>query len=197
LEVVIGISGATGVWYGIRILQAISGRHETHLVITDAARKIMQLESRVLSKENAESIDLFMETSMLADHVYSPLELTAPIASGSCRFDAMVIAPCSMKTLSAIASGFSDNLLTRAADVCLKERRKLILVTRETPLSMIHLRNMIAVTEAGGVILPACPGFYGEPEDVEALVNFVAGRTLDLIGIEHELCSRWRGKPTP
>jgi len=154
----------------------------THLVMTDAARKIIEIETD----------ESPIEVEMMADKVYSPRDFTASIASGSYIFDAMVVAPCSMKTLAGIANGFSDTLITRAADVCLKERRRLILVTRESPLNLVHLRNMVAATEAGAIILPACPGFYTKPQTVEEMVDVVVGRVLDLLGAEHQLSRRWR-----
>lgn len=180
---VVGISGASGVAYGIRLLEVLTEMGSmTHLVMTDAARKIIEIETD----------ESPIEVEMMADKVYSPRDFTASIASGSYIFDAMVVAPCSMKTLAGIANGFSDTLITRAADVCLKERRRLILVTRESPLNLVHLRNMVAATEAGAIILPACPGFYTKPETVEEMVDVVVGRVLDLLGAEHQLSRRWR-----
>jgi 4-hydroxy-3-polyprenylbenzoate decarboxylase len=181
--VVVGISGASGVAYGIRLLEVLAEMGSmTHLVMTDAARKIIEIETD----------ESPIEVEMMADKVYSPRDFTASIASGSYIFDAMVVAPCSMKTLAGIANGFSDTLITRAADVCLKERRRLILVTRESPLNLVHLRNMVAATEAGAIILPACPGFYTKPQTVEEMVDVVVGRVLDLLGAEHQLSRRWR-----
>ncbi len=180
---VVGISGASGVAYGIRLLEVLAEMGSmTHLVMTDAARKIIEIETD----------ESPIEVEMMADKVYSPRDFTASIASGSYIFDAMVVAPCSMKTLAGIANGFSDTLITRAADVCLKERRRLILVTRESPLNLVHLRNMVAATEAGAIILPACPGFYTKPQTVEEMVDVVVGRVLDLLGAEHQLSRRWR-----
>jgi len=182
MEIIIGISGASGVQYGIRLLQVLCPMNiETHLVITKAAKQIIRIET-----------DLSVpEVEGLASHVYSENEFTAPIASGSHRFDGMVVAPCSMKTLGSIANGISDTLLTRTADVCLKEGRKLILMTRETPLSQIHLENMLKLQQAGAVVLPACPAFYSRPKTVDELIDFMVGRTLDLLGIENELYRRW------
>jgi len=181
MELVVGISGASGVNYGIRLLEVLKPFSVTHLIITKAARKIVEIETDLGEGE----------VDSLADHVYGPEEFTAPVASGSYPFDAMVVAPCSMRTLAGIASGFSDTLLTRTADVCLKERRKLILVTRETPLSLVQLKNMVHATQAGAVILPACPAFYSKPRNIDDLVDFVVGRVLDLVGVEHELYQRW------
>jgi len=182
MEIVIGISGASGVQYGIRLLQVLCTMNtKTHLVITKAAKQIIRIET-----------DLSVpEVENLASNVYSENEFTAPIASGSHRFDGMVVAPCSMKTLGSIANGISDTLLTRTADVCLKEGRKLILMTRETPLSQIHLENMLKLQQAGAVVLPACPAFYSRPGTVDELIDFMVGRTLDLLGIKNELYRRW------
>ena len=184
MEIVVGMSGASGVQYGIRLLQALLEKDcITHLVITDSARKIIEIETD-LQPEDVEK---------LASHVYAPRDFAAPIASGSYLIDAMVVIPCSMGTLSGIACGSSDTLITRSADVCLKEKRKLILVPRETPLSLVQLRNMVTASEAGAVILPACPAFYSRPENLEELVDVLAGRVLDLLGVENDLYKRWKG----
>jgi len=183
LDVVVGISGASGVIYGIRLLEVLAEMGcTTHLVMTEAARRIIEIETE----------ESPIDVEMMADRVYSARDFTASIASGSCVFDGMVVAPCSMRTLAGIANGVSDTLITRAADVCLKERRRLILVPRESPLSLVHLKNMVAATEAGAIILPPCPGFYSKPETVEGMVDVVVGRVLDLLGIEHDLYKRWR-----
>jgi 4-hydroxy-3-polyprenylbenzoate decarboxylase len=184
LEIVIGISGASGVQYGVRLLQVLREKGcITHLVATDSARKIIEIET-CLSGEEVEE---------LASHSYASHDFAAPVASGSYLFDAMVVIPCSMGTLSAIACGSSDTLITRAADVCLKEKRRLILVPRETPLSLIQLRNMARACEAGAVILPACPAFYSRPASLEDLVDVLVGRVLDLLGLENDLYRRWEG----
>jgi 4-hydroxy-3-polyprenylbenzoate decarboxylase len=181
--VVVGISGASGVIYGIRLLEILAEMGcTTHLVMTEAARKIIEIETE----------ESPIDVEMMADRVYSARDFTASIASGSNIFDAMVVAPCSMRTLAGIANGVSDTLITRAADVCLKERRRLILVTRESPLNLVHLKNMVAVSEAGAIILPPCPGFYSKPESIEEMVDVVVGRVLDLLGVEHDLYRRWR-----
>ena len=182
MEVVVGISGASGVGYGIRLLQVLQGS-VIHLVMTESARKIIRVETD-FSPEDVED---------LADHVYAENDFTAPIASGSYRFDAMVIIPCSMKTLAEVASGMSDNLIGRSAEICLKDRRKLVIVPRETPLSLIQLRNMVSVTEAGAVVLPACPAFYSRPQNLEDLIDVLVGRVLDSIGVENNLYPRWKG----
>ena len=177
-----GISGASGAGYGIRLLQVLQGS-EIHLILTDSARKIIEVETD-FSPENVED---------LADHVYAEDDFTAPIASGSYRFDAMVIIPCSMKTLAGVASGLSDNLIGRSAEICLKDRRRLVMVPRETPLSLIQLKNMVSVTEAGAVVLPACPAFYSKPQNLDDLIDVLVGRVLDLIGVENNLYPRWKG----
>ena len=182
MEVVIGISGASGVVYGIRLLQVLQGC-VTHLVLSDSARKIIEIETD-FGPGDVED---------LADNTYAPDDFTAPIASGSHLFDAMVVIPCSMGTLSGIASGSSDTLITRAADICLKEKRRLILVPRETPLSLVQLKNMASVAEAGAIILPACPAFYSKPDTIADLVDVLVGRVLDLLGLENNLYERWRG----
>lgn len=184
MEIVVGISGASGVQYGIRLLQALQEKGcITHLVITDSARKIMEIETDFQPED----------VERLASHVYAPRDFAAPIASGSHLIDAMVVIPCSMGTLSGIACGSSDTLITRSADVCLKEKRRLVLVPRETPLSLIQLRNMVAASEAGAVILPACPAFYSQPRSLDELVDVLVGRVLDLLGIENDLYKRWSG----
>ncbi len=180
----LGISGASGVQYGVRLLQVLKATDcVVHLVMTESARKIMEVETD-LRPEDVE---------MMADYVHAPYDFTAPIASGSHLFDAMVIVPCSMGTLAGVATGSSSTLITRAADVCLKEKRKLIMVPRETPLSLIQLKNMVLAAEAGAVILPACPAFYSRPETLEDLVDVMVGRILDLLGLTHGLYRRWGG----
>ncbi len=182
MEIVVGISGASGVQYGIRLLKVLADmKIRTHLVISKSAKQIIQIETDYSP----------LEVEELASEVYGEKDFTASIASGSHMFDGMIIAPCSMKTLGSIASGISDNLMTRAADVCLKEGRKLILITRETPLSRIHLENMLRAQQAGAVILPACPGFYSKPQTIEELINIMVGRALDQMGIKNELYKRW------
>lgn len=182
MEVVVGISGASGVGYGIRLLQVLQGS-VIHLVMTDSARKIIEVETD-FSPADVED---------LADHVYAEDDFTAPIASGSYRFDAMVIIPCSMKTLAEVASGMSDNLIGRSAEICLKDRRRLVIVPRETPLSLIQLKNMVSVTEAGAMVLPACPAFYSRPQNLDDLIDVLIGRVLDSIGVENNLYPRWKG----
>jgi len=181
--VVVGISGASGVRYGIRLLEALKGRCITHLIITNSAEKIIGLETDLEVEE----------VKALADYVYSPFDFTAPFASGSHLFDSMAVIPCSMGTLSAVATGSSNTLIARAADVCLKEKRRLVLVPRETPLGLVQLKNMVQAAEAGAVILPACPAFYSRPQSIAELTDVLVGRVLDLMGIPNHLYQRWRG----
>lgn len=184
MEIVLGISGASGVNYGIRLLQALKEKGcLVHLIMTDSARKIMEVETDF----KPEAVEA------MADFAYAPYDFTAPVASGSHLFDAMAIVPCSMGTLAGVAAGSSSTLITRAADVCLKEKRRLILVPREAPLSLIQLRNMVSAAEAGAVILPASPAFYSRPRTLDDLVNVLVGRVLDLLGISHDLYRRWGG----
>jgi len=181
MRLVIGITGASGVQYGIRLAEVLQGRAETYLITTKTARQIIEIESDT-------SVSAVEE---LATHVPDEHDFTSPVASGSHPFDAMVIVPCSMKTLASVANGISDTLIARTADVCLKEGRKLILVPRETPLSLIHIENMLRAKRAGAVILPACPGFYPRPDSIGDVVDIIVGRILDMLGIEHELYERW------
>jgi 4-hydroxy-3-polyprenylbenzoate decarboxylase len=181
MKIVVGITGASGVIYGISLLHHLRKRVETCLILSDNAKKIIGCE---VGKNT-------IQIKKLAKHSYENDDLFAPIASGSVKFDAMVIVPCSMSTLSKIAHGISDNLITRAASVCLKERRKLIIVPRETPLCVIHLKNMTTLSEAGALILPAMPAFYPKPRNVDDIVNFVVGKILDVLGIEHNIYRRW------
>jgi 4-hydroxy-3-polyprenylbenzoate decarboxylase len=183
-EIIIGISGASGIQYGIRLLEAIKQikNYETHLVISISAKKLIEIET-----------DLSVgDVEKLGDNVYDDYDFTAPIASGSHRSRGMIIAPCSMKTLASIACGMSDTLISRAADCCLKEKRPLILMARETPLNLIHVENMKKAMEAGASILPACPAFYPKPKTIDDIIDFMAGRALDLLDIEHNLYKRWR-----
>jgi len=182
MRIVLGISGASGVIYGARLFQKLhEAGVEVELVITVYGKEVLGMET---------AID-FNDLEGMAYAAYSDKDLTAPPASGSHLFDAMVICPCSMSTISKIASGISDTLITRAAGVCLKERRKLIVVPRETPLSQVYLRNMLTLAEAGAVVLPPTPAFYHEPTTIEDLVDFVIGKIMDSLGVEHDLFRRW------
>jgi 4-hydroxy-3-polyprenylbenzoate decarboxylase len=182
LRVAVGISGASGAVLGLRLLEVLKEmRVETHAVMTKAAERILRDEHGA-SRE---------DVAKLAHRLYDVDDFTAPIASGSFKVDGMVVAPCSMKTLAGIVCGYSDNLLLRAADVTLKERRPLVLVVREAPLSVVHLRNMLAAAEMGAVVLPPVLTFYIKPRSVEDLVDYVVGRALDALGLKHSLYRRW------
>ena len=182
-RVVVGISGASGSAYGIRLLEILHATPdvETHLVVSRSARQTMQLETSV-SIEQVEA---------LADVVHSSVDIGASISSGSFRVHAMVIAPCSIKTMSNLAWGNTGELLARAADVALKERRQLILVPREAPYSSIHLENMLKLSNLGVTILPASPGFYHQPQTLDDLVDFVVARILNCLNIPQDMLPRW------
>src|SRR6516225_65233 len=184
-RIVVAITGASGAIYGIRTLEILRERSdtETHLVISDSGRATIAQETR-------RSIE---EVRSLADVVHPFRELGASIASGSFRTDGMLVAPCSIRTLSAIANCATGDLVSRAADVVLKERRRLVLLVRETPLHAGHLRLMLQATENGAIVMPPVPAFYAEPASIEDLVDHTVGRALDLLGIDTELVSRWAG----
>ena len=184
-RVVVAITGATGAVYGVRLLQYLSATPgiETHLVLSDAATLTLHQETGLQRRE----------VEGLAHVVHKNRDIGASIASGSFQSDGMVIAPCSMKTLASVAHGLSDNLIARAADVVLKERRRLVLMVRETPFNLAHLRNMTQVTEMGGIIFPPLPSFYHKPASIEEMVDHTVGRVIDLFGIEHTLAPRWAG----
>ena len=184
-RLVVGISGASGAIYGVRLLQALRdiGGIESHLVVSDAGWRTLRHELALApAAEQA-----------LADVAHELDDVGAAIASGSFAAHGMVVAPCSMRTLAAIAQAQSDNLLTRAADVMLKERRRLVLLTRESPLHLVHLRNMATVTELGGVVCPPMPAFYLRPTTIGEIVDHSVARALDLLGLEHNLAPRWTG----
>jgi len=186
-RIVVGISGASGVVLGIRLLEVLRGVDdvEVHLVMSNAGKRTVVLETD-LSVEEVEA---------LADRVYRVGDIAAAVASGSFKTSAMVVVPCSMKTLSGIANSYADNLLIRAADVALKDRRRLVLVPRETPLHLGHLRLLVRVAEMGAVVMPPVPAFYQRPETVEEIVDQTVNRILDLLDIELEgdLFQRWEG----
>lgn len=183
MRLVVGITGASAPIYGIRLLEVLRNLPvETHLVMSAQAGVTMRYETPAWSVEQVRA---------LADVVHEPGNLAASIASGSFLTSGMVVAPCSMRTLASVAAGLADNLLTRAADVTLKERRRLVLVPRETPLHLGHLRSMTAVTEMGGIILPPMVAFYHQPQTIDDIVNHTVGKVLDVLGIEHELFRRW------
>lgn len=184
MRIIVGITGASGAIFGVRTLQALRGLQiETHLVTSRWARA-------TLLQETGLSVDQVAE---LASVVHAGENLAASISSGSFKTDGMIIAPCSMKTLAAIRSGYSDNLISRAADVILKERRRLVLLTRESPLSEIHLENMLALTRMGAVIFPPVPSFYNAPQTLDDMVRYIVGRVLDQFGLELPDMSRWSG----
>lgn len=184
LRLVVAVTGASGVIYGKRLLEVLHEKKvETHLIVSKAAEKVIKHELRV-DKKSLEK---------LATHSYDVEDLTAPLMSGSFKTDGMVIVPCSMKTLAGIVHGFADNLVLRAADVALKEKRPLVVVPRETPLSPVHLRNMLAAANMGVFMVPAMPAFYHKPEKIDDLVDFVVGRVLDCLSIEHRLFKRYSG----
>jgi 4-hydroxy-3-polyprenylbenzoate decarboxylase len=185
LKVIVGITGATGAIFGIRILEILKNvkEVETHLILSEWGRKTIESETRYSAEE----------VGRLADFTYEKSDLGARISSGSFRVDAMIIAPCSMKTLASIRMGLADNLISRAADVILKERKTLILVSRETPLNTIHLENMLALSRMGTVIVPPMPAFYNHPQTVDDIVNHIVYRTLDQLGIILPDLKRWEG----
>lgn len=181
-RIVIAITGATGAIYGIRLLEALRDTPiETHLVMSEWAAKTISIETTFRPDE----------VMALADRTYRSQNQAASISSGSFLTRGMIIAPCSGKTLAAIANGYSDNLVSRAADVTLKEHRKLVLMVRESPLSLIHLRNMLCVAEAGAIIAPPVPAFYAHLQDLDEMVDHTVGRLLDQFDIQHSLVRRW------
>ena len=184
-RLVIAITGASGSVYGVRLLQMLReiGGIETHLMVSEAG--VLNLHHELDMDRKA--------IGLLADVVHNVRDVGASIASGSFQSEGMVVAPCSMKTLASIAHGMSDNLITRAADVVLKERRRLVLMVRETPFNLAHLRNMTAVTEMGGIIFPPLPGFYQKPTSIAEMVDHTVGRVLDMFDIEHQMAPRWNG----
>ncbi|MEK0419117.1 MAG: hypothetical protein RI949_3123 [Pseudomonadota bacterium] len=183
-RLIVGITGATGAVYGLKLLdRARALGAQTHLVATPAG---------VLSVHHELGLDR-KALEARADVAYAPGDVGAAVASGSFKVAAMVVAPCSMKTLAAVAHGYSDNLLTRAADVTLKERRRLVLMVRETPLNLAHLRNMTAVSEMGGIIFPPLPAFYHRPSSIDAMVEDTVERVLSLVGLEGAQAQSWQG----
>jgi 4-hydroxy-3-polyprenylbenzoate decarboxylase len=194
-RLIIGISGATGMVYALRLLESVPADFKIHLVASDVAKQILKTEA-------AFDIDRLSYASTHAAQIPNPerIQLHGPqdhfaaIASGSYHTSGMVVIPCSMKTLAGIANGYAGTLIERAADVTLKEKRRLVLVTRETPLNRIHLQNMLQANDAGATILPASPGFYHKPQSIDDLVNFVVARTLEALDIPQELVPGWKEK---
>ena len=185
MRIIIGITGASGAIYGIRLLEVLSDYKEveTHLIVSNAAEEIIKYET-----------DWSLErVKALADICYDINDIGASLASGSFKRDGMIIAPCSMKTISALANSYTDNLITRAGDIALKERKRLVLLARETPLHLGHLRNLVKLTEMGAVVAPPIPGFYHKPQTIQDLIDLSVGKVLDLFDIEHNLFTRWLG----
>ncbi len=181
-RLVIGISGASGIIYGVRLLELLKNTAiETHLILSKNAELTRAAETQWSSKELRE----------LADVAYSPADFAAAISSGSYKTMGMIVAPCSMRSLAEIATGVTSNLLTRAADVVLKERRRLVLMVRESPLNLTHLENMLKVTQMGGIIAPPVPAFYNRPQTLDDIVNHAVGRVLDLFDVEVGSVRRW------
>ena len=189
-RLIVGITGATGAVYGVEILKVLRSvaAWESHVILSEAGALNLWHELGIKRRD----------LEKLADFAYHPKDIAATLASGSYLTEGMVIAPCSMKTLAAVAHAHADDLIARAADVVLKERRRLVLVPRETPLNLAHLRNMTAVTEMGGVIFPPVPAFYAKPKSLDELVAHSVARVLDLFGVHSPKLARWRGmKGTP
>lgn len=182
-KIVVGITGASGSVYAVRLIDVLREQGiEVYAVITDSGRRVLEYECGITEEDLVRRVD----------RLYPNDDVGAAIASGSFRMDAMVILPCSMKTAGAVAHGVTDDLLTRAADVTLKEGRRLLLVPRETPMHEIHLENLLRLARAGAIVMPAAPGFYHRPETLDDLVNMMVGKILDRLGIEAELFTRWR-----
>ena len=182
MRLVIALTGCSGIIYGVRLLEVLKEAGiETDLIVSPSAEKVLEIE---LGKK-------IKDVESLSTKIHGHCDLAASISSGSVKTDGMIIAPCSMKTLGSIASGVTSDLISRAADVTLKQERPLVLVPRETPLNLIHIENMAKVKRAGATILPAMPGFYHGPKDVSQLVDFVVGKILDALDIDHELYKRW------
>ncbi len=182
MKILLSIGGASGSIYSIRLFEElIKSGVETHLIVSDSGKKIIEHETKHSYKDLKKKASFYYEND---DFFVSP-------ASGSFKLDCMIVCPCSMKTLSAIANGYSDTLTSRAASCCFKENRKLILVLRETPLDLPGIKNMLLAKQAGAIVLPAMPGFYHKPEEIEDLVDFIVGKILDQIDIEHSLFKRW------
>lgn len=183
MEIIIGITGASGITYGVNLLRSLRALNacKLHLILSDTAKELIEIESTLELSEIISN----------ADYHYENSNLNAVIASGSKLLHGMVIVPCSMSTAAKINTGITDNLISRAADVCIKERRKLIIVPRETPLNNTHLKNLLDLSEKGVLVLPAMPAFYHRPSSIDDLINFITGKILDNLGITHELYERW------
>ncbi|MGC4376289.1 flavin prenyltransferase UbiX [Fictibacillus sp. Mic-4] len=188
----VGITGASGAIYGVRLVQELlKAGCRIHLIVTEAGWQVFREELGWNTEDRTTIINTHFQSENGELHYHTLRDFNAPIASGSYQNKGMVIMPCSMGTLSGIANGASGNLLERTADVMLKEGRKLLLVPRETPLNRIHLENMLKVTDAGGKIVPAMPGFYHLPKTLDDIVNFLVGKVMDTLGVHHDLFTRW------
>ncbi len=187
MKLIIGITGASGVIYGIRLLEVLSLRKdvETHLILSEAAEKNIHYETDWTTER----------IKALATHVYDVADLGAAPSSGSFKRDGMVVIPCSIKTMAALANSYNENLIIRAGDVTIKERKPLVLVVRETPLHSGHLEGMLKLSRMGAIIMPPVPAFYHKPKGIDDLINHIVGKTLDLFDIEHDLYQRWTGLP--
>jgi flavin prenyltransferase len=185
MVLVVGITGASGAIYGIRLLEVLSSARtvETHLIVSEAAQEIIKYET-------GRSIE---DITGLASYSYDVRDIGAQLASGSFKTDGMIVAPCTVKTMSAIANSYTENLLIRAADVSIKERRRLLLLVRETPLHLGHIRNMERLCQMGAIIMPPVPAFYHKPQTIQDIVDHTVGKMLDMFGIEHDLSQRWSG----
>ena len=183
MRIIVGIAGASGSIYGIRLLEVLNNfkNVETHLIISEAAKKNIQLETNWKVEE----------IEALANHVYDNHDLAAPVSSGSFRTEGMIIAPCSVKTLSGLANSFTTNLLIRTGDVSLKEKRKVIILFRETPLHLGHFRLLTQLAEIGAIIMPPVPAFYHHPKTIQDIIDHTIGKVLDQFGLEHQLFKRW------
>lgn len=182
-RLIVALTGASGIVYGIETLKALRAAGvETHLVMSKAAEMTLAYETDLKARDVRD----------LADHAYAIGDVGAPCSSGSFATDGMIVAPCSMKTLGEIATGVTTTLISRSADVVLKERRRLVLLTRETPLTQVHLENMLTVTQMGGIVAPPVPAFYARPDSLDAMVAHTVGRALDLFGIETGGVKRWK-----
>lgn len=199
--ITVAITGASGFIYGLRLLEFLLSQDFTvDLVLSKTAHKVAKLESslNLVEEKQSENKKLILDNLNLNTNknlnLWSENNLAASISSGSYRSQGMIIIPCSMGAIGRIANGISDDLIARCADVCLKEKNKLILVARETPLNTIHLQNMLNLSQLGAIILPAMPAFYHQPKTIDDLINFVVGKALDSFGIDHELFNRWMSK---
>lgn len=187
MKIIVAITGASGATLGLRVLEALRERKtETHTIVSEGAMEVLRHECGGKLEDEMEKI------RKNSSRLYGEKDFAAPIASGSFATDGMAVAPCSMKTLAAISHGYSDNLITRAADVCIKQKRRLVLVPRETPFSSIHLENMLKLSNLGVWIVPAVYGLYFKPKKVGDIESYIAGRALEALGVEHDLYRRWK-----